>query len=90
MLLTGDISDKIEMEIFNKVSQVDVLKVAHHGSNDSSCSEFLEKVKPKVAVISCGRDNSYGHPHVDTVYRLESVESQIRYTMEEGAIAFAK
>ena len=90
MLLTGDISDKIEMEILNKVSQVDVLKVAHHGSKDSSCSEFLEKVKPKVAVISCGRDNSYGHPHVDTVYRLESVESQIRYTMEEGAIAFAK
>ena len=90
MLLTGDISDGVEMEILDDVSQVDVLKVAHHGSGDSSCSDFLAKVCPKIAVISCGKDNSYGHPHMDTLTRLDSVGSEIRYTMEEGAIVFAK
>ena len=90
MLLTGDISEKVEKEIIEDFSQVDVLKVAHHGSRDSSCIEFLEKVRPKVAVISCGEDNSYGHPHNDTINRLVAVESEIRYTMKEGAIVFAK
>lgn len=90
MLLTGDISDRVENEILNEVSQVDVLKVAHHGSGDSSCSDFLAKVCPKIAVISCGKDNSYGHPHMDTITRLDAVGSEIRYTMEEGAIVFAK
>lgn len=90
MLLTGDISEKTEKAIFDEISQVDVLKVAHHGSGDSSCDEFLEKVKPEVAIISCGKNNSYGHPHEDTIHRLTEVGCQIRYTMEEGAIIFAK
>ena len=90
MLLTGDISDKVEKEILNELSPVDLLKVAHHGSGDSTCIEFLEKTKPEVAVISCGEDNSYGHPHGDTIERLQAVNAHIRYTMKEGAIVFAK
>ena len=69
---------------------MDLLKVAHHGSGDSTCMEFLERTKPRVAVISCGEENSYGHPHKDTVERLLSVNAKIRYTMEEGALFFAK
>ena len=90
LLLTGDISQTVEKEILDEVSTVDVLKVAHHGSGDSSCMEFIEKTRPGIAVISCGKDNSYGHPHGDTIHRLLSVGSQIRYTMKEGAIVFAK
>ena len=90
MLLTGDISDKVEKEILKELFEVDLLKVAHHGSGDSTCMEFLEKTKPSVAVISCGEGNSYGHPHGDTIERLLAVDAHIRYTMKEGAIVFAK
>lgn len=90
MLLTGDISEKTEKVIQDELSSVDVLKVAHHGSGESSCSEFLVKIRPEIAVISCGKDNSYGHPHEETIHRLSEVGCHIRYTMEEGAIIFAK
>ena len=63
-----------------------MLKVAHHGSKHSSSLEFLEKVRPKVAVISVGAGNGYGHPHEETLERLAGVGSKVLRTDELGAI----
>ncbi|MBQ9990547.1 MAG: ComEC/Rec2 family competence protein [Lachnospiraceae bacterium] len=68
------------------LEQYDVLKVAHHGSSGSSSTAFLEAVQPKVSLVSCGRNNSYGHPASDTLERLEAVGSLILQTTESGAI----
>ena len=73
MLFTGDISERIEKELVN-ISDCDVLKVAHHGSKNSSSEEFLNIVSPKIAVISAGQRNTYGHPHLETIERLKSAE----------------
>ena len=64
-LFTGDITSKIEKALIAKNTLIgaDVLKVGHHGSKTSTSFEFLEKVNPEAAVISAGRNNSYGHPH---------------------------
>ena len=66
----------------------DVLKVAHHGSKNSSAPAFLRAVHPEVAVISSGKDNTYGHPHQETLAKLEQYGIQIRRTDQEGDIKF--
>ena len=63
-----------------------VLKVGHHGSNTSSTYVFLRKVMPTYAVISCGRDNSYGHPHAEVLSRLADVGATVYRTDERGTI----
>ena len=63
-----------------------VLKVAHHGSSGSTSEEFLRLVRPRVAIISCGRNNSYGHPHKETLERLAAVDASILTTPDNGAI----
>jgi len=64
--------------------QADVLKVGHHGSASSSSFGFISAVKPQYAVISCGQDNSYGHPHEATLEALEGV--RVLRTDELGTI----
>ena len=88
MLLTGDIEKKGEMEIAEDIDRIslDVLKVAHHGSSGSSCEEILEKLSPKLSLISCGKNNSYGHPHQETLERLKAIRSEVISTVESGAI----
>ena len=66
--------------------EADVLKVGHHGSRSSSTKEFIEAVSPEYAVISCGRDNVYGHPHEETLSALEGVT--VLRTDELGTIVF--
>ena len=61
--------------------KVDILKVAHHGSGYSTSSEFLAAAGPAAAIISCGRNNSYGHPHTETLQTLE--ELQITYARSD-------
>ncbi len=85
LLFTGDIDSARERALKN-LEQHDVLKVAHHGSKHSSSLKFLEQVRPKVAVISVGVGNSYGHPHAETLQRLASVGSTVLRTDELGAI----
>lgn len=63
-----------------------ILKVAHHGSKNSSGEDMLNSIKPKLAVISCGKGNRYGHPHEETLERLQEVGSEILVTAECGAI----
>lgn len=69
-LFTGDTTSAVEDKILNEDISADVLKVAHHGSRYSSSEEFLKKVNPKYAVISVGKNNDYGHPHKETMRRL--------------------
>ena len=64
----------------------DVLKVSHHGSKTSSAPEFIEAVSPKIAVIQLGRDNSYGHPHRETLETLEKYDIDILRTDFQGDI----
>lgn len=57
------------------LENIDILKVGHHGSNTSSCQEFLDLLKPKYSIISCGVDNSYDHPHDEVMQRLLGINS---------------
>ena len=57
------------------LENIDILKVGHHGSNTSSCQEFLDLLKPKYSIISCGVDNSYDHPHDEVMQRLVDINS---------------
>lgn len=88
MLFTGDISTETEKELLGKklLQQVDVLKVAHHGSAGSSSTDFLKAVKARDVLISAGVNNSYGHPTKETLERLEEADCRIYRTDQEGMI----
>ena len=92
MLYTGDISSSVEQslvgetQIIDKLKNIDYLSVPHHGSKYSSSEQFVNTVNPKVSVISAGKNNSYGHPHKETLERLESVATSIYRTDELGQI----
>ncbi len=66
--------------------QADVLKLGHHGSSTSSSEAFLEAVSPSSAIISCGRDNSYGHPHQETLEKLDRLGIRTYRTDEQGTL----
>lgn len=87
-LLTGDVEGKGEELLMEKegLKEVDVLKAAHHGSKNSTKENFLERVRPKIAWISAGRENSYGHPHPETVRRLEAYHAKQYSTQNFGAV----
>lgn len=76
--------DLIEAGLINR--KADILKAGHHGSRTSSSESLLEIISPKYAVISCGTDNSYGHPHKEAVSRLENYCDKIYRTDLEGTI----
>ncbi len=86
-LLMGDAPSKTEGEILKNydLSNIDILKVGHHGSNTSSSLEFLEKIKPKISLISAGIDNKFNHPHEEVVKRL-SKYSDVYVTKDLGSI----
>ncbi|MCE5264094.1 MAG: DNA internalization-related competence protein ComEC/Rec2 [Deltaproteobacteria bacterium] len=66
--------------------QGEVIFVPHHGSNRSSSAPFVEKVKPRIAVISCGAENIFGFPHPDVLRRYEAVQAQVYRTDRSGAV----
>lgn len=86
-LFCGDIEKDVENEIFYKEIACDVLKVAHHGSSTSSTHTFLKKANPKAAVISCGEDNEYGHPHNEVLNRLLKTDTEIFRTDINGTVS---
>ncbi len=81
-LFTGDAESLAELDILDNGIDVsaDVLKVAHHGSAGANSKAYLEKVRPKIAVIGVGSDNSYGHPHKEVLKRLAQVGCDEIYT----------
>lgn len=66
-LFMADAESKVEKQLLSSDIDSDVLKIGHHGSANSSCDEFIKKVNPKIAVISCGKNNQYGHPSEKTL-----------------------
>ncbi|MBQ7009850.1 MAG: MBL fold metallo-hydrolase [Ruminococcus sp.] len=86
-LFTGDAEKSEEDGIWTNI-KCDVLKVGHHGSDSSSSSNFLKKVEPSYAVISCGLHNSYGHPTDDVLKRLYDRNIDVYRTDLQGTIVF--
>ena len=87
-LFTGDAEREVEEKLVNSGFELksDVLKVGHHGSYTSSSYQFLRSVMPEYAVISCGKGNSYGHPHADPLSRLRDTGATIFRTDMQGDI----
>ena len=85
-LFTGDATSEVEKKILNKDIQATVLKVGHHGSKYSTTTDFLNKVNPKYAIISVGKNNSYNHPNQVTINKLEKKNIEIHRTDQEGSI----
>lgn len=87
-LFTGDSSEQAEADMIEAGEDLkaDVLKIGHHGSSTATTEAFLQAVNPQVAVISCGKDNSYGHPHEETMQRLQEKAMTIYRTDEDGTI----
>ena len=92
VMLTGDAEVESEEDIVKKWSsdalKCDILKVGHHGSDSSTTDAFLTAVDPDIAVISCGEDNKYGHPHKVILDRLEEKGIEIYRTDTDGSIVF--
>ena len=91
ILLTGDVEGAGEVLLTEQlreqgISQIQVLKVAHHGSKYATSEAFLEQTDPVLAVISCGNKNAYGHPHEALLERLEKYAEKICVTKDTGAV----
>jgi competence protein ComEC len=89
-LFMGDAEKLIENNLIkNNINlQSDIIKIAHHGSNSSSSAEFLNIVSPTYAIISCGKNNEYGHPHKDIINELNRRHLNIYRTDRNGDIVF--
>ncbi|HUL33922.1 MAG TPA: DNA internalization-related competence protein ComEC/Rec2 [Candidatus Eisenbacteria bacterium] len=91
LLLPGDAEKQVEYAMLGEDApeelHADVLKVGHHGSKNSTMPEFLERVGPRVAIISAGEGNPYGHPSGELLERLEERRIRILRTDEEGEIS---
>ena len=85
-MFMGDAGVEKERDILDKynISDIDVLKVGHHGSKTSSSETFINEINPKYSVISVGKNNSYGHPNKEVLDTLE--KSKIYRTDKDGSI----
>lgn len=86
-LFTGDIEREAEDYYIDKLSKIDILKVPHHGSKTSSSINFLKKTMPKDAISSQGLNNSYGHPHEETLENFKAIGSNFYRTDRQGMIS---
>lgn len=86
LLLTGDIEREAEAELAPRIRHVDVLKIAHHGSRSSSTPALLDAAAPRVAVISCGLHNWFGHPHATVLNSLSARHIRVWRIDRSGAI----
>jgi competence protein ComEC len=91
VLLTGDVEGTGEQELIEELQRynirdVTLLKVAHHGSKYTTADALLEQIRPKAAVISCGRNNLYGHPHAETMEILDKYDIPSLITWQSGAV----
>jgi competence protein ComEC len=87
-LLTSDVSTREELAILGLgvITPAEVLKVAHHGSKFSTGSEFLAVVRPQIALVSVGKNNTYGHPTPEALRRLDEVKAKIFRSDLEGTV----
>ena len=88
LMFTGDAEkpSELDMQRLNLNLDADILKVGHHGSENSSTEEFLKAVSPKVSVISSGAGNKYGHPTADALNRLDAIGTKVYRTDTAGTV----
>jgi len=86
-VLAGDKKNSSGIWIETRENKTVILKVAHHGSKNSTSEAFLKILQPDIAVISCGKNNRFGHPHEDTLKRLKKVGSKVVKTPESGTVS---
>ena len=91
ILFTGDIEEIAEKSILEKYKNTNelkstILKVPHHGSKTSSTADFLNKIKPQIALIGVGQNNKFGHPSEGTIKKLEQINTKILRTDSMGEI----
>jgi competence protein ComEC len=87
---TGDLPTEYERELIPLLPRhVTVYKAGHHGSKTSSGVQLLSYIKPEYAIISAGKNNTYGHPHKETIARLHEYSKEIFSTIEHGDISFS-
>ena len=89
-LFMGDAEEENEKEILHsfKLNNINFIKIGHHGSNSSSSIEFIKKISPDIAAISCGYKNQYGHPHREVINNLKQNHVSIYRTDRIGDIVF--
>lgn len=87
-LSTGDGENGVEKDLLsnNITIKADIFKGAHHGSKTSNSVKFISKVMPKTVVISCGKDNDYGHPHAQALDSFATVGASVLRTDESGTV----
>ena len=90
ILFTVDAGSMVEKRLILEksilLSEIDALKVGHHGSHSASSKGFLQTTKPQYAIISCGKKNHYGHPHEETLMQLQTIGARVYRTDQCGAI----
>ena len=90
LLLTGDMEKEGEIRLLKSgipaSDTVEVLKVSHHGSYTASSETFISALQPRISVISCGKNNRYGHPHTETLNTLYGANSRVYRTDESGCV----
>ena len=91
ILLTGDIGRAPERELARTLppARVRILKVPHHGSLTSSTPEFVDAVHPRVAIVSAGRNNHFGHPVPEVLERYRAIGAEVFRTDRDGAVILA-
>lgn len=89
-MFTGDAESTEESDVLSEGFDIDCefLKVGHHGSSTSTSKRFLEAVSPELAAISCGKENRYGHPHTETLERLDRYGVEYYRTDTDGTLVF--
>lgn len=92
LFLAADIGEETEEKIIDRypvnMLRTDILKVGHHGAETSSCEAFLSALSPTYAVISCGKNNKYGHPAPSALERLEEIDAKVYRTDLDGTVVF--
>ena len=88
VILPGDVSAEVERVLVSRIPPAPrrVLKVAHHGSATSTSAEWLDGLRPEIAIVSCGRENRYGHPAPGVLARLRERAIEVRRTDVEGMV----
>ena len=86
LLAAGDIEPIAQSQLVQQLSQVDLYKVAHHGSRYQDLN-FMKALSPRISIISVGKDNTYGHPAPQTIAALSSIGSEVYRTDQDGALA---
>ena len=86
VLLTGDSTAAAELQYYEELPRIDVLKLAHHGSGGSNSTEMLQHIRPTMALLSCGVDNDYGHPHKRVMQDLQDLGVAVYRTDEQGSL----